>query len=146
VTRQAATAEEVEFMSDENPYGGAGEPPDEPRDPARSPYQGYPAPPPGNYPSGASTPPGRSDRWKIWLGIGLAIPVLAVTGLLAGLLGYTDESGASSGIVALIGLLGPVVLLFPSATRKLALGLLIGYAALFILAAGACVALIASFA
>jgi hypothetical protein len=143
VTRQAATAEEVEFMSDENPYGGAGEPPDEAPPPSR--YQGYPTPPPGSYPAGGPYPPTeRSDRWKIWLGIGLAIPALIATFVVAGVLGYADESGALSGIVALIGLLGPVVLLFPSATRKLALGLLIGYAGVLILGAGACVALLAT--
>ena len=45
-------------MSEQSPYGGSGEPPGN-----------YPAPPSG-YPQG---PPARSDRWKIWLGIGLAI-------------------------------------------------------------------------
>ena len=134
-------------MSDENPYGGTGEPPDESGPPVPSPYQGAPAPPPpGNYPAGGYyAPPQRSDRWKIWLGIGLAIPALIVTGMLAGLMGVVDDSGALSGIVGLAGLVAPIVMLFFRSTRKLGLGLLIGYAVLFILVAGACVALLASY-
>ena len=136
-------------MSDENPYGGTGEPPEEPTSPTASPYGGGPEQAPGPYlpyPPGYSLgPPPRSDRWKIWVGIGLAIPALIVTGLLAGAVGVVDDSGGLSGLVGLAGLVGPVVLLFFRSTRKLALGLLIGYAVLFILVAGACVALLASY-
>lgn len=134
-------------MSDENPYGGSSEPPDESRPAAPSPYQGPPAPPPpGNYPAGGYyAPPQRSDRWKIWLGIGLAIPALIVTGTVAGAMSAVDDTGSLSGIAGLAGLVVPLVLLFFPVTRKVALGLLIAYAVLFILFAGACVALIALF-
>jgi hypothetical protein len=127
-------------MSDDNPPGGAGEPPEPPRPPA---------PPPGNYPAG---PPGYSmprakpqDTWKIWLGIGLAIPVLIAASVLAAGASAIDSSGALSGLFGLAAFFGPFVLLVPGATRKIALGLLIGYAVLFILAAGACVALLAAY-
>jgi hypothetical protein len=129
-------------MSDENPYGGEGKPPEEQQPP--SPYQGSAPQPPGNYPAGGYSAPQRSDRWKVWLGIALAIPVLAVTTVLAGAVGQVDNLGSLAGLIGLTGLLGPIVLLFLPATRKLALGLIIGYAALVILAAGACVALIAT--
>ena len=132
-------------MSDENPYRGTAEPPEEPEKGA-SPYQGGagPAPFPA-YPAGhPGGPPPRSDRWKIWLGIGLAIPALLATGLVTGTMGVVDDSGALSGIFLVAGLLAPVVMLFFATTRKVAIGLLIGYAAVFILAAGACIALLAS--
>jgi hypothetical protein len=125
-------------MSDENPTG---EPPEPPRPPA--------PPPPGNYPAfppGYSVPQARpKETWKIWLGIGLAIPVLIASTVLAAGASEIDSSGALSGLFGLAAFLGPFVLLIPQATRKVALGLLIGYAVLFILAAGACVALLASY-
>ena len=122
-------------MSEENPYGGTAEPPDQP------PPGNYPAYPSGVYPAAAP----KRDGWKIWVGIALAIPVLIAISVLAGLLGTVDDSGATSVVIVLAGLVGPVVLLFFGGTRKLGLGLLIGYAALFILAAGACIALLASY-
>jgi hypothetical protein len=127
-------------MSDQNPPGGSGEPPEPPN---------TPAPPPGNYPAfppGSSMPRARpKDTWKIWLGIGLAIPVLIAGSLLAAGVSAIDSSGAVSGLVGLAMFLGPFVLLVPSSTRKFALGLLIAYAVLLILAAGACVALLAAY-
>ena len=126
-------------MSDQNPPGGPGDPPEPPN----------PPPPPGNYPAfppGYSTPQARSkDTWKIWLGIGLAIPVLIAGSLLAAGASAIDSSGAVSGLLGLAVSVGPFVLLVPSSTRKFALGLLIGYAVLLILAAGACVALLAAY-
>jgi hypothetical protein len=116
-------------MSDQNPYGG-----------------NAPPPPPGNPPpSGYGAPPPRSDRWKIWLGIGLTIPILIGIGVLAGAAGALDNTGVATGLVVLSGLALPIVLLFFRDSRKLGLGLLIGYSVLFILAAGACIALIASY-
>jgi hypothetical protein len=127
-------------MSDDNPTGESGEPPEPPRPPV---------PPPGSYPAfppGSSMPQARpKETWKIWLGIGLAIPVLLAASVLAGGAGAIDDSGALSGLVGLAAFLGPFVLLVPSSTRKVAVGLLIGYAVLLILAAGACVALLASY-
>ena len=115
-------------MSDENPYGGEG------------------TPPPGNYPAGGYyAPQPRSDRWKIWLGIGLSIPALIATGILTGTLGYFDSSGTLSVFGLLAGLVVPIVMLFFDATRKVALGLLIGYAVIFILFAGTCIVLLASY-
>jgi hypothetical protein len=112
-------------MSDENPYGGSGTPP--------------PA-----YPTGGYTGP-RSDRWKIWLGIGLSIPALILSGFLTGVSGFVDSSGALSAVVGGACLVAPIVMLFFGATRKVALGLLIGYAVILILFAGVCVALLASY-
>jgi hypothetical protein len=117
-------------MSDENPYGGTGQPPGN-----------YPPPPPGGY----TQPPQRSDRWKIWLGIGLSIPALILSGFLTGVSGFVDSSGALSAVVGGACLVAPVVMLFFGATRKVALGLLIGYAVILILFAGVCVALLASY-
>jgi len=114
-------------MSEENPYGGAGQPP-------------------GSYPAGGKVPPPRrSDRWKIWVGIVLAIPALLVTGFLTSMAGFVDDSGALSVFAAGAGVVVPIVLLFFDSTRKMALGVLIGYAVIFILFAGVCVALIASY-
>ena len=129
-------------MSDERPDDGSGEPPEPPRPPAPPPPQGsYPA-----FPPGYSGPPAQpKETWKIWLGIGLAIPVIIATTVLAGGAGAIDSSGASSGLIALAGFVGPFVLLIPGSTRKVALGLIIGYGVLLILAAGACVALLAAY-
>jgi hypothetical protein len=116
-------------MSDDNPYGGAGQPP-----------------PPGSYPVGGNVPPQRpSDRWKIWLGIGLAIPALILSGFLTAMAGFVDDTGALSAVVGGGCLLAPIVMLFFDSTRKIAIGLIIGYAVIFILFAGACVALLASY-
>jgi len=132
-------------MSDENPYGGKAEPPEEQ---PPSPYQGAGAAPGSYQPypgGGYDAPRPRSDRWKIWLGIALTIPVLVVTGFVAAVAGAIDDSGALSGLIGLAGLVGPVVMLFFGSTRKLGLGLLIGYAVLGILLAGACVALLTAY-
>src|SRR3954452_17768546 len=114
-------------MSQDNPYGGSG------------------APPPAYPPGGPYAQPPRSDRWKIWLGIGLAIPALIASGFLTGIAGFLDDSGALSAVVGGACLLAPIVMLFFGATRKIAVGLIIGYAVLFILFAGVCVALLASY-
>ena len=129
-------------MSDERPDDGAGEPFEPPRPPAPpSPPGSYPAFPPGS----SMQPEQPKETWKIWLGIGLAIPVLIATTVLAGGAGAIDDSGATSGLIALAGVLGPFVLLVPGSTRKVALGLIIGYGVLLILAGGACVALLAAY-
>ena len=114
-------------MSEQNPPGG-GQPP-------------YPSHPPGPY----GAPPSRGDRWKIWVGVALAIPALMVTFGLAAVGGAIDNSGALSGLLGIAGLIAPIVLLFVPATRKIALGLLIGYAVIVILLGGACVALLSSY-
>jgi hypothetical protein len=114
-------------MSEGNTPGG-GQPP-------------YPAYPPGPY----DAPPPRSDRWKIWVGIALAIPALMATAAVVALAGAIDNSGALSGLVGIACLVAPIVLLFFPATRKIALGLLIGYAVIVILLGGACVALLSSY-
>src|SRR5215217_5750917 len=115
-------------MSDDNPTGGNGEPPEPPRPPAPPPPTSYPS-----FPPGYSVPQAQpKETWKIWLGIGLAIPVIIATTVLAGGAGAIDSSGATSGLIGLAGFLGPFVLLVPSSTRKVALGLIIGYGVLFI--------------
>jgi hypothetical protein len=112
-------------MSEENPYGGAETPP--------------PAYPTGGY-TGL-----RSDRWKIWLGIGLSVPALIFTGFLTGVSGFVDGSGALSTVVGGGCVLAPIVMLFFAQTRKVALGLLIGYAVIVILLGGTCIVLLSSF-
>jgi len=120
-------------MSEQNPYGGPGQPPGGGQPP-------YP-PPPGPY----GAPPPRGDRWKIWMGIALAIPALMATAAVVALAGAIDNSGALSGVVGIACLVAPIVLLFFPATRKIALGVIIGYAVIVILLGGACVALLASY-
>lgn len=121
-------------MSEENPYGGPAQPPGGGQPP-------YPTYPPGSH----GAPPPRGDRWKIWLGIGLAIPALLASGFITGVAGFVDNSGALSAIVGLACLIAPIVMLFFRATRKVAIGLIIGYAVILVLFAGACVALLASY-
>jgi hypothetical protein len=119
-------------MSEENPYGGAGQPPGGGQPP-------YPAYPPTPY-----APP-RRDRWKIWVGIACALPVLFLTGVVAAAVGSIDQLGWLAGLIGLAAFVGPLVMLFFDGLRKFALGLIIGYAVLFVLAAGACVALLAAY-
>jgi hypothetical protein len=114
-------------MSEDNPYGGSG------------------APPPAYPVDGPQAQPPRGDRWKIWLGIGLALPALILSGFLTSMAGFLDDSGTLSAVVGGACLLAPIVMLFFGATRKIALGLIIGYAVLFMLFAGVCVALLASY-
>lgn len=133
-------------------------PPDEPAEPPApsSPYGASPygapdpsAGTPGSYPqfpaAGAESPRRRRDTWKIWVGIALAIPALIATLVIAGAVGSFEGLGILAGLVILVGLGTPIVLLFFRDSRKLGVGLLIGYAVLFILVAGACVALLASY-
>jgi hypothetical protein len=129
-------------MSDESPYAGTGEPPDPGPGGGQPPFPAYPPNPYGGAPYAT---PQRSDRWKIWVGIALAVPLLIATGVVAGAASAIDDSGALTAIIGLAGFVAPLVMLFFPGTRKLGLGLLIGYAVLFILAAGACVALLASY-
>lgn len=121
-------------MSQENPFGGPGQPPGG----GQPPYPAHPTAPYGG-------PPPRGDRWKIWVGVALAIPALMATAMLVGVAGAIDNSGALSGIVGIACLVAPIVLLFFPATRKIALGLLIGYAVIVIVLGGACVALLSSY-
>ncbi len=104
-----------------------------------------PPPPPPSYPAMppvSGGPPPEKETWKLWVGIGLAVPYLLVIGVLTGLVGRADAGAAT--IVALIGFVAPIGLLFPSRTVKFGLGLLIGYAALVVIGAGACIALFAT--
>jgi len=121
-------------MSEQNPYGGPGQPPGD----GQPPYPAYPPGPPG-------VPPQRSDRWKIWLGIALAIPALLASGFVTGAAGFIDDSGGLSAILGLACFVAPIVMLFFRATRKVAIGLLIGYAVILVLFAGACIALLSSY-
>jgi|SRR5215208_3421426 len=132
-------------MSDENP---AGEPPEYP-----PPSGAPPGGPPGSYPSypadGYDGPPPQGGRsggnGRILLGIALAIPVLVVSSALAGGLAALDDTGVLSGIVGFCAFVGPLVMLVFDRTRKVAIGILIGYAVIFVVLAGLCVALIAAY-
>jgi hypothetical protein len=111
---------------------------------------GGPPPPPPPEPYGAPgsrlhQPPRKSGSGTIWLGVGLAIPAMIAVGVVAGIAGAIDSSGTLSGMVVLAGLVAPLVMLFFDRTRRVAIGLLIGGAVVFILFAGACVALLAAY-
>lgn len=149
-------------MSEQPPPPDHGDPEDGPRQPpspqppSPQPPSPYGAPPPGQpaYPPPAlpAYPVSSTDRpheqegsGRIWLGIALSIPYLVVAGVVMGGLGNLGN-GAGGDLAGLVGLAvfaAPFVMLFFRATRKVAIGLLIGFAALMILAAGACVALLA---
>lgn len=101
------------------------------------------------------TPPAkrrvRSNVAKFWIGVALCIPALAVVGAVESLptvvgnrLNLPSEVGAIATIGLNLGLLGAFIVgLVRESTRFIMVGLLAGLAILFVLAAGACVVLLA---
>jgi hypothetical protein len=94
---------------------------------------------------------GRSSVARFWIGVALCIPTLFVVGVLESLPTAVGRAvhlpGELSAIATLglnAGLLAAVVVgLVREATRFVVVGILAGLAVLFVLAAGACIALLA---
>ena len=124
--------------------------------PPPPPYGGPPRPdPPGPYPQGPSgaPPSGLSNKAKFWIGVALTIPALFLAGVVtaapSAVLDSLNADPTLSGVVG-FGLLLMMFVLFIVAivmerTRWFALGILAGTAVLFVLAAGACVALLVAY-
>jgi hypothetical protein len=93
-----------------------------------------------------------SNKAKFWIGVVLALPALVVSAVLVGMVssisgpnGDSTLGGVLSMVVAASLLVGYVALIVLPRTRWVALGMLAGSAILLILAAGACVALLAAY-
>lgn len=113
-------------------------------------YYGAPGQPgaPWNY--APSAPPGRSNTAKFWIGAALSIPGLVAVGFITGALGnaatYVDPTFGS---IVTLGLgmavfVAVVVGAVVQKTRWYAIGVIAAFGVLAILAAGACIVLIAS--
>ena len=147
----------------QNPYGQNpyGQPPAGP--PGLPPGQR----PPGQPPSGPSGPVGpssggpwrpprrgRSNVAKFWTGVALCLPALFVAGALqaipraiASSLSLPPELGQFSTLGLDLALFGAFITgLVVEKTRFIVLGILAGIAVLFVVAAGACVLLLAGLA
>lgn len=137
-----------------NPYGqSSGQPP--------NPYGQQPGVPPGQPPHGPGGPSsgepwrpprrGRSNVAKFWIGVALCIPVLlaagalqAVPSVIADAVSLPPEVGQFSTLGLDLALFGAFIAgLVVEKTRFIVLGILAGIAILFVVAAGACVLLLA---
>lgn len=91
-----------------------------------------------------------SDTGRFWLGVALSLPTLFAIAVLYGGVGAVmaaDSSGVSGvlGLIVTLGLLaGFVWAIVDDRTRFVALGVLAGFAILFVLLAGACVVFFAA--
>ena len=120
------------------PYGG----------PPQSPYGG----PPGPY-QPPEPAPGMSNKAKFWIGVLLTIPAIIVGSVITGagsaavdaVNGDPAVGAAVSSILGLLIFAAYIAMIVIPKTRWFALGILAGTAVLFILAAGACVALIVAY-
>ena len=120
------------------PYGG----------PPQSPYGG----PPGTY-QPPEPAPGMSNKAKFWIGVLLTIPAIIVgsvitgagTALVDAVNGDPAIGAAVSSVLGLLIFAAYIAAIVIPKTRWFALGILAGTAVLFILAAGACVALIVAY-
>jgi hypothetical protein len=94
---------------------------------------------------------GRSNVAKFWIGVALCIPALVLVGALESLptvagnaVNLPHEISAIATLGLNLGLLGAFLVgLVRESTRFVMVGLLAGLAILFVLAAGACIALLA---
>ena len=96
-------------------------------------------------------PAGMSNKAKFWIGVAASLPAMAAAAVVVG--GGTalaDSFGGSSDLTGLFSLLfsllvlgGFVTMISLEQTRWFAIGILAGAAVAFILAAGACVVLLA---
>lgn len=110
-------------------------------------------PPPYGYPPGQPPPPRTGNKGRFWLGVLLAIPAIIAGPMLMGVaysLGDavapdTQLASILSTVAGLALLVGLIVLVVFERTRWVALGMLAGFGGLFIVAAGACIALIAAY-
>jgi hypothetical protein len=122
------------------PYGG----------PPQPPYGGPPGPYPQQQPGSGS---GMSNKAKFWIGVALTIPALIVGSVITGsgsaavdaMNGDPAVGATVSSILGLLVLAAYIAMIVFPRTRWVALGILAGTAVLFILAAGACVALIVAY-
>jgi hypothetical protein len=97
---------------------------------------------------------GRSNVAKFWIGVALCIPTLFLVGVLESLPTFVGDAvnlpGELSAIATFglnIGLLGAFIVgIVRESTRFIVVGILAGVAILFVLAAGACIALLAGIA
>ena len=120
------------------PYGG----------PPQSPYGG----PPGPY-QPPEPAPGMSNKAKFWIGVLLTIPAIIVgsvitgagTALVDAVNGDPAIGAAVSSVLGLLIFAAYIAAIVIPKTRWFALGILAGTAVLFILAAGACVALLVAY-
>jgi hypothetical protein len=93
-----------------------------------------------------------SNKAKFWVGVVLALPALILGPVIVGVavnLGQVLSadgplSGILGGLASLLLLAGFIALIVIERTRWLGLGMLAGIAVLLILAAGACIVLIAA--
>lgn len=120
------------------PYGG----------PPQSPYDG----PPGPYPPPEQSP-GMSNKAKFWIGALLTIPAIILSSVITGVgsaavNAVNGDPAIGAAVSSLLGLLifaAYIAAIVIPKTRWFALGILAGTAVLFILAAGACVALLVAY-
>jgi hypothetical protein len=112
-----------------------------------------PPPPPYGLPPGEPPAHRPSHKGRFWLGVVLAIPAIILGPLLIGVAVSLGDAlawgsalpGVLGGLVALLLLAGFIALVAIERTRWIGLGMLAGFAGLFILGAGACVALIVAY-
>ena len=94
-----------------------------------------------------------SNKAKFWIGVLLAIPAIVLGSVISGagsavvdaVNGDPAVGAAVSGVLGLLILAAFIAAIVIPRTRWFALGILAGTAVLFILAAGACVALIVAY-
>jgi hypothetical protein len=93
-----------------------------------------------------------SNKAKFWIGAVLALPAMVASAVLMGLgasvpgpNGDSTLGGVLSMVIGASLLVGYVTLIVLPRTRWVALGMLAGAAILFILAAGACIALLVAY-
>jgi hypothetical protein len=121
--------------------------------PPPPPYGGPPGQPPYGQPPYSQPPSGMSNKAKFWLGVVLALPAIVIGPVIVGVavnLGQVVSSdgplsGILGGVASLALLVGFIALVVVSRTRWIGLGMLAGIAILFVVAAGACIALLSAY-
>jgi hypothetical protein len=94
-----------------------------------------------------------SNKAKFWLGVALALPALIVGPLIVGAAVNIGQvisadgplSGILGGGASLALLIAFIGLIVVDRTRWIGLGMLAGIAVLFVVAAGACIALLSAY-
>ncbi|GAB4011133.1 hypothetical protein [Nocardioides ultimimeridianus] len=105
-------------------------------------YPSYPPPPPGWQP-----PPRKRTNWPAYI-LGAIFGAPAVGALVGGidalLTSISQQLSSVAGLLSVVLVIGiPVGLIIPERTRPWGIGILIGFALWAIIAAGACVVLLA---
>lgn len=111
-------------------------------------------PPPSPYgqPPYGRPPSGMSNKAKFWIGVAVSLPAMAAAGSLIavgtaladGVGGSSDLANYVSAALTLALFAGFITAMVLERTRWIAIGMLAGAAIAFILAAGACVVLLAA--